>query len=157
MIELPITITHLDRIADALVRLTLIQSAARFTFKLQLNLGEPMPNYKSDKPDFDASVKITATDSEGNVIADAPIPAGHTLAVSSDNLIAITATQDAANPKLVHYHVVGPNPDGTPAQANVKADLTDPAGTLVATGSDLVTVTVGDPTAITAINLNLPA
>lgn len=74
MIELSITILELDRIAAAVERLSLIQSAARFTYKLTLSV----------------------------------------------------------------------------------ANLTDPALNLVATGAALVTVTVGDPAAITAINLNLP-
>ena len=116
-----------------------------------------MQTYKADRPDFSAAVRITAADSEGNIIDDAPIPAGFTLTVESDNPDAITATQDPNDPRIVHYHVVGPNEDSSPSQANVKADLFDAAGNLVATGSELVTVTVGDPAAITAINLNLPS
>ena len=116
-----------------------------------------MPVYKADKPDFDTRITITATDSEGNVIPDAPIPAGHTLTVTNSNPAAFATTQDAADPKLLHNHVGGPNPDGTEAQSSVVATLTDPAGNIVATGSDLVTVTVGDPAAIQTISLNLPA
>lgn len=156
MIDVTIKLPELDRIADALERLALIESAARFTFTLNLNLGGPMPTYKSDRPDFDAAVLITAADSEGNIIENSPIPQGFTLMVESDNPDAITATQDADDPRIVHYHVVGPQPDGSPSQANVKADLFDAAHNLVATGSSLVTVTVGDPAAITAINMNLP-
>lgn len=110
-----------------------------------------MAIYKADKLDFDAAVMIAATDSEGNVINDSPIPAGFMLTVLSDNPAAISATQDTADPKLIHYHV------GGPGQANVQADLFDASGNLVATGAELVTVTVGDPAAITSINLNLPS
>jgi len=156
MIELPITISHLDRIADALERLVLIESAARFTFKL--NLGElgTMPTYKSDRADFDFRVSINAADSEGNMIPDAPVPVGHTLMVTSDNPAAFEVTQDAADPRFIHAHVGGPNPDGTESQANVTARLFDAANNMVATGATQVTVTVGDPAAITAITLNLP-
>lgn len=155
MIELPITISNLDRIADALEKLVQIQSAARFSFQPKLNLGEDM-TYKDDRPDFDFSVAIAATDSEGHFIPDSPIPAGHTLTVTSDNPDAFTVTQDANDPKLIHAHVGGPNADSTPAQANVVANLMDPANNLVASGVAQVIVTVGDPTAITAISVNLP-
>jgi hypothetical protein len=149
MIELSITILELDRIAAAIERLTLIQSAARFTFKL--NFGDNlMPVYKSDKPDFTFNIIITAADSEGNPIPDAPIPTGFTLTVTSDNPAAFSVVQDPTNPKSVAAHV------GSPGQANVVANLMDPAGNLVATGGALVTVVVGDPAQITAINLNLP-
>ena len=154
MIEFSISIPELERIAAGVEKLTLIQSAARFTFKL--NFGGLMPTYKSDRPDFDFNVMITATDSEGNAIPNAPIPAGHTLTVDSDNSAAFSVIQDLADSRLVHAHVGGPNPDGTPAMANVMAKLFDPADNLVAVGSALVTVTVGDPAAISAINLNLP-
>lgn len=155
MIEIAITIFELNRIAEAIEKLALIQSAARFTYTL--TFGENlMAVYKSDRPDFDFMVAIAATDSEGNVIADAPVPAGHTLSVMSDNPAAFSVTQDPLNPKLVHAHVGGPNSDGTPSQSNVTANLTDPANNLVATGAAQVTVTVGDPALITAITLNLP-
>ncbi len=116
-----------------------------------------MATYKSDKLDFDFSIVIGAVDSEGNVISDAPLPAGHTLTVTSDNPAAFSVVQDAADSKLIHAHVGGPNPDSTPSQANVTASIFDPASTLVATGAALVTVTVGDPTAITNLVVNLPA
>lgn len=149
MIELSITILELDRIAAAVERLTLIQSAARFSFKL--TFGENlMPVYQADRPDFTFNIVITATDSEGNPIPDAPIPAGFTLTVTSDNPAAFSVTQDTANPKSVAAHV------GSPGQANVVANLTDPASNLVATGGALVTVVVGDPAQITAITLDLP-
>jgi hypothetical protein len=149
MIELSITILELDRIAAAIELLTLIESAARFTFKL--NFGKDfMPVYKADRPDFDFNILITATDSEGNMIPDAPVPAGHTLTVTSDNLAAFSAVQDGADPRIVHAHV------GSPGQANVTANLLDPTGNLVATGAAQVTVTVGDPAAISSITLNLP-
>lgn len=150
MIQLPITIEHLDRIASALERLVLLASASRFTYTIQI-FEVTMPIFKADRVDFDITLTISATDSEGNVIADAPIPTGHTLTITSDNAAAFTATQDAANLKLAHCHV------GSPGQANVTANLTDPAGNLVATGADQVTVTFGDPSVILAINLNLPA
>src|SRR5262245_50594095 len=135
MIELPITISNLDRIAKALETLILIHSAQRFTYKLD---GGLMPTYKSDRPDFDFSVTITATDSEGNAIPNSPIPAGHTLSITSDNAAAFSVAQDAANPQLIHAHVGGPNADGTPSQANVTANLFDPANNLVASGDDLL-------------------
>jgi hypothetical protein len=115
-----------------------------------------MPIYKADKPDFDFNLVLGAVDSEGNVISDAPIPTGHKLTVTSDNDAAFQVTQDATDPKLVHAHVGGPNTDGSPSQANVTANLTDPLGNLVATGGALVTVTVGDPASITNISVNLP-
>jgi len=149
LIELSITILELDRIALAVERLALIQSAARFTHKL--TFGENlMPIYPADRPDFTFNIVITATDSEGNLIADAPIPTGFTLTLTSDNPVAFSVMQNPANPKSVAAHV------GSPGQANVVANLMDPVGTLVATGGALVTVVVGDPAAITAINLNLP-
>lgn len=154
MIDIAVTVTSIDRIALALERLAQIQSAARFSF--QLTFGGIMPTYKADKPDFDFNLVLGAVDSEGNVISDAPIPTGHTLTVTSDNAAAFAVTQDAADPKLVHAHVGGPNPDSTPSQANVTANLFDPVGTLVATGAAQVTVTVGDPASITNIAVNLP-
>jgi hypothetical protein len=154
MVELPITISHIDRIADAVERLAQIVSASRFSYQLQLE--GVMPVYKADKPDFSARIIIGAVDSEGNVISDAPIPAGHTLTVTSDNPACITATQDTADPKLVNYHIGGPNTDGTPSQANVSATLSDPVGNMVGTGASQVTVTVGDPAAITGITVMLP-
>lgn len=157
MIQLPVTvqIEHFDEIAAALKQLVQIQSAARFTFQLKFS-ENLMPTYKSDRPDFDFTITINATDSEGNVIPDAPIPAGHTLQVVSDNPAAFEVIQDAGDPKLVHAHVGGPNADGTPSQANVNASLFDPANNLVAAGVALVAVTVGDPTTITEIDINLP-
>lgn len=151
--ECPRPINHmiendLNRIAEALEKLVLIQSAARFTFTI--TIGELMATYKSDRPDFDFRVSINATDSEGNVIPDSPIPAGHSLTVTSDNLAAFTVTQDATDMRLIHAHV------GSPGQASVVANLLGPAGVLVATGAALVTVVVGDPTAIQNIALNLP-
>jgi hypothetical protein len=137
-----------NRIANALEKLALIQSAARFIFKI--TIGELMPNYKADRPDFDFRVSINATDSEGNVIPDSPIPTGHALTLTSDNPVAFTVTQDAADPRLVHAHV------GSPGQSSVVANLTNPAGLLVATGAALVNVTVGDPALIQDINVNLP-
>jgi hypothetical protein len=154
MIELPITISHLDRIADSLERLVQIVSASRFGY--QLTLEGVMPVYKADHADFDGRIVIGAVDSEGDIITDAPIPAGHTLTITSDNPTAFTATQDTADAKLVHYHVGSPNTDGSPSQANVTATLTDPAGNMVATGASQVTVTAGDPTAITGITVMLP-
>ncbi len=115
-----------------------------------------MPTYKSDKPDFDVMAKIAAKDSEGNIIADAPIPAGFSFTVTSDNPACIEVSQDPTNAKSVHYHIGGPNPDSTPSQANVVASLMDATGNLVSTGGSLVTVTVGDPTEITSIDLGLP-
>src|SRR5262245_50612626 len=126
MIELPITISNLDRIAAALEKLVQIHSAARFTFKLKTGVDM---NYKADRPDFDFQVTITATDSEGNVINDAPIPAGHTLSITSDNPAAFEVAQDATDPRIVHAHV------GSPGQANVMANLFDPANNLIATGA----------------------
>lgn len=155
MIELSITILELDRIAVAIERLALIQSAARFTYKLTLSEGN-MPIYKADRPDFTFRVIITATDSEGNVIQDSPIPAGHTLVVSSDNPAAFSVAQDPGDPQMVLAHVGGPNSDGSPSSANVKADLFDAVNNLVATGGALVTVTAGDPAAIQNITLDLP-
>lgn len=149
MIELSITILELDRIAVAVERLALIQSAARFTFKLKI-LENNVKIYKADRPDFDFNITIVATDSEGNVIPNAPIPVGHTLTVTSDSDLAFSVIQDAADPRIVHAHV------GSPGQANLTANLMDPAGLLVATGGEQITVTVGDPAAITAITLNLP-
>lgn len=155
MVEFPVTISNLDRIADALHRLVLITSAARFTFKLTFS-EELMATYKSDRPDFDFNIVLGAVDSEGNVISDAPIPTGHTLTVVSDNTAAFTVTQDTTDPKLIHAHVGGPNPDSTPSTANVTASIFDPASNLVATGVAQVVVTVGDPTLITNLVVNLP-
>lgn len=115
-----------------------------------------MPIYKDDKPDFDIHLILTAKDSEGREIADAPIPANFTLEVISDNPDAFSVTQDAADLKLIHCHVGGPNADGTPATANVTALLKNATGDLVAIGSDAVTVTVGDPASISSISLTLP-
>jgi hypothetical protein len=115
-----------------------------------------MPIYKSDRPDFDFRVTITAADSEGNSIPDAPVPEGHMLTVLSSNPSAFEVAQDPGDPRFIHAHVGGPNPDGTPSQATVRANLFDPANNLIATGEASVTVTVGDPTAISAITLNLP-
>lgn len=147
----PDLLAALHRMADALEALR--PKFPTFT----ITLGGLMPTYKSDRADFDFNVVLGATDSEGNVISDAPIPTGHTLTVTSDNTACFEATQDAANSKLVHCHVGGPNADGTPSQANVTANLFDPSSNLVATGAAQVTVTVGDPTAITELVVNLPA
>lgn len=148
---------RVDRIAEALERLALIASAARFNYQLNFNLeGENMPTYKSDRPDFSQALELTATDSEGHTIRNAPLPAGFSLSVTSDNEECITATQDPNDSRIVHYHVGGPKADGSPSQANLLAIATDPAGNMAATGAALVTVTAGDPSAITEIHFNLP-
>src|SRR5688572_15557503 len=115
MIALPIEIEiiHLDRIAAGIERLAQIHSAARFTFKLKLGVDM---NYKADRADFDFRVTITAADSEGNLIPDSPVPAGHTLIITSDNALVFQVAQDTADPRLVHAHV------GSPGQANVTAN-----------------------------------
>lgn len=145
-------------IANHLLRLTQAVSASRFTYQITFDFKEkPMPHvFKSDEPNFDFRLKIRALDSEGNVIEDAPIPAGFTLTVTSDNTACFAVTQDAADPRLVHAVVGGPNPDSTPSQANVMGNLTDASSNLVATGSDLETVTVGDPATIQSIGFVFP-
>jgi hypothetical protein len=133
-----------------------IQSAARFSFQLTLKGIEDMPIYPSDKPDFDAQVAIDGVDSEGFPVKNIPVPAGFTLAVVSDNTDAFTVTQDTIDARLLHCHVGGPNPDGTPANANVVATLTDPANNVVSIGAAMVTVQAGSVVTITGIALNLP-
>lgn len=156
MIEFPISITHLDRIAVALEKLVQIQSAARFTFTLHLGELNTMPIYVADKADFDVLMTISGKDSEGNVLPDIDIPEGFTLIVTSDNSAAFAVAQDTAQPKLLHCHVGGPNADTTPSQSNVLAVLNDAAGNMVATGGALVTVTAGKVATVTGITLNLP-
>lgn len=115
-----------------------------------------MPIYPSDKPDFDAVLTIDGLDSEGFPVKNIPVPANHVLTVTSDNAAAFSIVQDAADARILHCHVGGPNADGTPAQSNVLANLVDPVGNLVATGGGLVTVQAGAVVTISGINLNLP-
>ena len=152
----PHTRLSLDRIATAqesiaenLLRLTQIVSASRFSFSLKFGGLEVI--YKNDHVDFDLPIVIAATDAEGETIPDAPIPTGFTLTVTSDNAGVVTVTPDAGgNLKLFRVHV------GTSGQANVTANLMDAASNLVATGAEQVTVTTGDPAAISSITMNFP-
>jgi hypothetical protein len=155
LVTLNVEIPALDRLAHDLHSIVELISASRFTYTIKV-LEDDMPTYKADRLDFDAAVKISAKDSEGNVIPDISVPAGHSLTVSSDNPSALTATQDIPNSKLVHYHVGGPNADGTPATANVSATLTDSVGNVVAADTAVVTVTAGDAETTTGISLGLP-
>lgn len=149
----PDLLAALHRMADALEALR-----PKFpTFTITFKGVDNMPTFKSNREDFTFNIVLGAVDAEGNVISDAPIPTGHTLTVTSDNTACFEVTQDATSPKVVNCHVGGPNPDGTPSQANVVANLFDPSSNLVATGANQVTVTVGDPTSITNIAVNLPA
>jgi hypothetical protein len=146
----------LTRLADTFERHVQLSAVARWTFSISFGGLTEMPIYKADKPDFDFRIMLAGADSEGNTIPDAPVPAGHTLTVVSDNSAGFEVTQDPADQRLVHAHVGGPNPDGSPSQSNVTANLLDPLGNLVATGAAQVTVTAGDPATITAITLDLP-
>lgn len=146
----------LESIAISVEKIAQLLSQPPFvTFKLSMEELR-MAIYKADKPDFDTRVTIDGVDSEGNVVKDIPIPTGFSLSVTSDNPAAFEATQDLTDTQLLHCHVGGPNPDGTNSQSTVTANLFDGGGNMVATGSETVTVTSGDPTAITTISLNLP-
>lgn len=129
------------RIADSL-------GIIKLTYSIRLE--GLMAVYKADKPDFDFRIILIGTDSEGHEIVDAPIPAGHSLLLTSDNPTAFSAVQDAADARLVHAHV------GSPGQSNLVVNLFDGGGNLAATGGELVTVVAGDVTTIASITLALP-
>lgn len=112
---------------------------------------------KADHADFDVPVVVTVTDSEGNVIPGAGLPAGFTLTGQSDNPACFDVTQDSSDPLLFHCRVGGPNSDGTPSSANFSVMLTDGNGALVATDTEAIVVTAGDPAAVSGIDITFPA
>lgn len=156
MIELPIKIeVTIPGLLEALREI--IEKLGTPKPSFQLEFETLMPTYKATHPDFTFRIKIRAVDAEGHSIADAPIPQGSTLVVTSDAPSVFSVVQDTVDPKLVSAHVEGPLPGTESSTANVTAQLFDAQSNLVATGVAQVVVTVGDPTAITEIVLDLPA
>lgn len=97
---------------------------------------------KDDHPPVSFSLVLgNVTDAEGNVIPDAQLD----VTVESDEAGVVAVEFDpAAKTGTVSF--------GGPGQANVTANVKT-GETLLGTGSAAFTVTVGDPAAITSVNL----
>jgi hypothetical protein len=149
-------LASLDQIVFSLQQIVRALPSPRPIFKLEFETI--MPTYKATHPDFTFRVRIRATDAEGHSIADAPIPAGFSLSVVSDATAVFSVALDPtdASGKQFLAHVEGPLPGSESSTANVTASLFDATSNLVASGVSQVIVTVGDPTAITEIVLDLP-
>lgn len=106
--------------------------------------------FKADYADFDLPVTVTVTDSEGNPIPGAALPAGFTFAAESDNADAFAVTADPDNPLLFHCHV------GNPGEAVLTGTLTNAAGEVVAIDAEAIVVTVGDPAAVSGVEFQFP-
>jgi len=97
---------------------------------------------KDDNPDVGFSVTVGGvTDAEGQPIPDAQV----TVEVSSTDasVLAVTSNEDGKS-GTVHF--------GDPGQASINVSAKSADGTVLATGSDGFTVTVGDPAAIASIS-----
>lgn len=109
----------------------------------KLKGGSIMYIVRADNPDVGYHITPpTVTDSEGN-----PVPSGElTFEVTSDNPGAVEVVP--SGPTDGNTHFGAPNPDGTPALANVNVLVKNAAGTVLGSFGGQFTVTPGDPSAI---------
>lgn len=97
---------------------------------------------KDDHPPVPFSLSLgTVTDAEGNAIPDAQLD----VTVESSNADAVAVEFDAAAK-------TGSVSFGSPGEAEVRANVSS-GGTLLGTGAASFTVTVGDPAAISSVDL----
>lgn len=99
---------------------------------------------KNDQPDVAYVASFSVVDAEGSPV---PNPAGLTIEVTSDNPSAVSVLPDA-DPKTGSVHFGSPNPDGSPAIANITVAVKLADGTLIGSFGEQFTVTAGDPAAI---------
>jgi hypothetical protein len=119
------------------------------TFGLkQPNIGELKIMYiiKDDNPDVGYSIDVgDVTDAEGNVIPDEAV----VVTVESDNPSAVSVSADASD------ETSGSISFGSPGVATVTVSANDAnSGALLATGSASFTITTGDPTSISGLDIN---
>lgn len=72
------------------------------------------------QPDFSGRLRLVARDSEGHVTA---LPEDLDIQYLSDNPTAIEIIPNPTDPHQFTVHVGGPNPDGSPAQATLTANV----------------------------------
>ena len=119
--------------------------AKAYGLKLQ-QIGDIRMNYivKDNNPDVGFNVTTgDVTDAEGNVITD---PTTLTIEVKSndDSIVEVISNEDGKS-GTVHF--------GSPGTASVTTQVTDSNGTVLASGGDTFTVTTGDPSAISSVNV----
>lgn len=111
----------------------------------RLKEGHFMIIVKNTQPDVRYACAFNVVDAEGSPVPDAKVA----VEVVSDNPSAVEILPDA-DPRTGAAHFGSPNPDGSPATANITVNVKLPDGTLVGSFGEQFTVTAGDPTAIAA-------
>lgn len=147
-------VDFVQRFYDLFERLVIAVENRREPQHFQVRLILMPKVFKADYGDFDIAVGVQVVDSEKNVVQGGKLPAGFVLTVISDNPAAL-AVSPTPDPLVFRGVVGGPTPEG-PSTATLTATVVDAAGVLVATDSEAIVVTAGDPAAIQGINMVFP-
>jgi hypothetical protein len=114
-------------------------------FTLTTEEGVPlMIIVKDTQPDVTFAIAFNVVDAEGSPV---PAPPGLTVETVSDNPSAVAVIPGATD-REGSVHFGSPNPDGSPALANITVSVKTADGTLIGSFGEQFTVTAGDPTAI---------
>lgn len=139
---------HCYQVKEIDIGETLAALGTRFADILERLIPKPktgeikiMANFvvKDDNPDVGVKVTVVGgdVDSEGQPVGALKIA----ITSTDDSVVQVTDNGDGSG--SVHF--------GAPGQASTQYSVSDANGTVLGTGSDGFTVTVGDPTAITSI------
>ena len=139
----------LSNVFDALATLQraiaqLVRGAVGLPTGPFLEGGRIMIIVKDTQPDVNYSISFIARDAEGFPVSDAAL----TVEVVSDNPGAVAVTPDPADQRRGSATFGGPNPDGSPAIANITVSVKTVDGMLLGSFGEQFTVTAGDPAAI---------